>query len=89
MITFTERDTIDGFELFMETFYFKGDYTFRALLNIFLKFLDKDIRNGYPENEQEQVRQLTKKHIYRHFKNIDFSVTYNKEEILDIVFGQK
>ena len=39
MINFTEQDTVDGFEVFMKSFIFKGDYNFYALLNIFLKFL--------------------------------------------------
>lgn len=86
MINFTERDSVDSFEFFMENFEFrKSTYNFHILLGIFMKSLEQEIQEGYKKEEWQEVRNLIKKAIYKHFKDIDFSTYYNKEEILKIV----
>lgn len=86
MINFTERDSVDSFEFFMENFEFrKSTYNFHILLGIFMKSLENEIQEGYEKEEWQEVRNLIKKAIYKHFKDIDFSTYYNKEEILKIV----
>lgn len=86
MINFTERDSVDSFELFMENFEFrKSTYNFHILLGIFMKSLEQEIQEGYKKEEWQEVRNLIKKAIYKHFKDINFSTYYNKEEILKIV----
>ncbi len=45
MITFTNRDTLDSFEWFIENFEFRhSHYNFYTLLGIFMKSLEKDIQ---------------------------------------------
>ena len=86
MINFTERDSVDSFEFFMENFEFrKSTYNFHILLGIFMKSLEQEIQEGYKKEEWQEVRSLIKKAIYKHFKDINFSTYYNKEEILKIV----
>ena len=86
MINFTERDSVDSFEFFIESFEFrKSTYNFHILLGIFMKSLEQEIQEGYKKEEWQEVRNLIKKAIYKHFKNINFSTYYNKEEILKIV----
>lgn len=86
MITFTQKDTVEGFEIFIEQFEFRHDnYKFYTLLGLYLKWLDKDIQNGYDKNEIELVKSTIKKHIFRHFQKIDFNTVYNKKEILEII----
>lgn len=86
MINFTERDSVDSFEFFIENFEFrKSTYNFHILLGIFMKSLEQEIQEGYKKEEWQEVRNLIKKAIYKHFKDIDFSTYYNKEEILKIV----
>lgn len=86
MINFTERDSVDSFEFFMENFEFrKSTYNFHILLGIFMKSLEQEIQEGYKKEEWQEVRNLIKKAIYKHFKDINFSTYYNKEEILKIV----
>lgn len=86
MINFTERDSVDSFEFFMENFEFrKSTYNFHILLGIFMKSLEQEIQEGYEKEEWQEVRNLIKKAIYKHFKDINFSTYYNKEEILKIV----
>lgn len=87
MIDFTERDSLDSFEIFIENFEFRREeYNFHTLLGIFIKSLENDIQNGYNKNEWEKVKNAVKKAIYKHFRNTDFNVLYNKKEILEIVF---
>lgn len=86
MINFTERDSVDSFEFFIENFEFrKSTYNFHILLGIFMKSLEQEIQEGYQKEEWQEVRNLIKKAIYKHFKDINFSTYYNKEEILKIV----
>lgn len=86
MINFTERDSVDSFEFFIENFEFrKSTYNFHILLGIFMKSLEQEIQEGYKKEEWQEVRDLIKKAIYKHFKDINFSTYYNKEEILKIV----
>lgn len=86
MINFTERDSVDSFEFFIENFEFrKFTYNFHILLGIFMKSLEQEIQEGYKKEEWQEVRNLIKKAIYKHFKDINFSTYYNKEEILKIV----
>ncbi len=86
MINFTERDSVDSFEFFIENFEFrKSTYNFHILLGIFMKSLEQEIQEGYKKEEWQEVRNLIKKAIYKHFKDINFSTYYNKEEILKIV----
>lgn len=86
MINFTEKDCVDSFEFFMENFEFrKSTYNFHILLGIFMKSLENEIQEGYEKEEWQEVRNLIKKAIYKHFKDINFSTYYNKEEILKIV----
>ncbi len=86
MINFTERDSVDSFEFFIENFEFrKSTYNFHILLGIFMKSLEQEIQEGYTKEEWQEVRNLIKKAIYKHFKDINFSTYYNKEEILKIV----
>lgn len=86
MINFTERDSVDSFEFFIENFEFrKSTYNFHILLGIFMKSLEQEIQEGYKKEEWQEVRNLIKKAIYKHFKDTDFSTYYNKEEILKIV----
>lgn len=86
MINFTERDSVDSFEFFIENFEFrKSTYNFHILLGIFMKSLEQEIQEGYEKEEWQEVRNLLKKAIYKHFKDINFSTYYNKEEILKIV----
>lgn len=86
MINFTERDSVDSFEFFIENFEFrKSTYNFHILLGIFMKSLEQEIQEGYEKEEWQEVRNLIKKAIYKHFKDINFSTYYNKEEILKIV----
>ncbi len=86
MINFNERDSVDSFEFFMENFEFrKSTYNFHILLGIFMKSLEQEIQEGYEKEEWQEVRNLIKKAIYKHFKDINFSTYYNKEEILKIV----
>ena len=86
MINFTERDSVDSFEFFIENFEFrKSTYNFHILLGIFMKSLEQEIQEGYKKEEWQEVRNLLKKAIYKHFKDINFSTYYNKEEILKIV----
>ena len=86
MINFTERDSVDSFEFFIENFEFrKSTYNFHILLGIFMKSLEQEIQEGYKKEEWQEVRNSIKKAIYKHFKDIDFSTYYNKEEILKIV----
>ena len=86
MINFTERDSVDSFEFFIENFEFrKSTYNFHILLGIFMKSLEQEIQEGYKQEEWQEVRNLIKKAIYKHFKDINFSTYYNKEEILKIV----
>lgn len=87
MITFTQKDTIEGFQIFIEQFEFRETtYNFYLLMKLYLKWLNYDIENGYEQNEKEQVRTLIKKHLFSYFRTLDFSVQYNKEEILEIIF---
>ena len=86
MINFTERDSVDSFEFFIENFEFrKSTYNFHILLGIFMKSLEQEIQEGYTKEEWQEARNLIKKAIYKHFKDINFSTYYNKEEILKIV----
>lgn len=86
MINFTERDSVDSFEFFIENFEFrKSTYNFHILLGIFMKSLEQEIQEGYKKEEWQEVRNLIKKAVYKHFKDINFSTYYNKEEILKIV----
>lgn len=86
MITFTEQDSIDSFEWFIEHFEFrKSTYNFHTLLGIFMKSLEQAIQEGYSQNEWEEVRSAVRKAVYHRYKNINFSTIYNKEEILKIV----
>ena len=86
MINFTERDSVDSFQFFIENFEFrKSTYNFHILLGIFMKSLENDIQENYPKNEWQEVRNSIKKAIYKYFKDVDFSIYYNKEEILKIV----
>lgn len=86
MISFTERDSVDSFQFFIENFEFrKSTYNFHILLGIFMKSLEQEIQEGYKKEEWQEVRNLIKKAIYKHFKDINFSTYYNKEEILKIV----
>lgn len=86
MINFTERDSVDSFEFFIENFEFrKSTYNFHILLGIFMKSLEQEIQEGYQKEEWQEVRNSIKKAIYKHFKDINFSTYYNKEEILKIV----
>lgn len=86
MINFTERDSVDSFEFFIENFEFrKSTYNFHILLGIFMKSLEQEIQEGYKKEEWQEVRNLIKKAIYKYFKDINFSTYYNKEEILKIV----
>lgn len=86
MINFTERDSVDSFQFFIENFEFrKSTYNFHILLGIFMKSLEQEIQEGYKKEEWQEVRNLIKKAIYKHFKDINFSTYYNKEEILKIV----
>lgn len=86
MINFTERDSVDSFEFFIENFEFrKSTYNFHILLGIFMKSLEQEIQEGYQKEKWQEVRNLIKKAIYKHFKDINFSTYYNKEEILKIV----
>lgn len=88
MIDFTERDSLDSFEIFIENFEFRrNEYNFHTLLGIFMKGLEYDIQTGYKKNEWEEVRNAIRKAVYKHFKSIDFNVLYNKKEILKIVLG--
>ena len=84
MINFNERDSVDSFEFFMENFEFrKSTYNFHILLGIFMKSLEQEIQEGYEKEEWQEVRNLIKKAIYKHFKDINFSTYYNKEEMVD------
>ena len=86
MINFTERDSVDSFEFFIENFEFrKSTYNFHILLGIFMKSLEQEIQEGYKKEEWQEVRNLIKKAIYKNFKDINISTYYNKEEILKIV----
>lgn len=87
MITFTTRDCLDSFEFFIENFEFRREsYNFHTLLGLFMRSIDNEIQDGYSQNEWQDVKSTIKKAIYRHFKDIDFSTYYNKEEIMNIVF---
>lgn len=87
MITFTEQDSVDSFEYFIEHFEFRnGNYNFHTLLGIFMKSLEQAIQEGYPYEEQDEVRTAVKKAIYHRYKNVNFTKNYTKNEILEIVF---
>lgn len=90
MITFTNRDSIDSFEIFIENFEFrKPQYNFHILLGIFMKEIESDIVDGYEEKERGKVRSLIKQAIYKRFAKIDFNKFYEREKIEKIVLGRK
>lgn len=87
MINFTEQDSVDSFHFFLENFEFrKSTYNFHILLGIFMKSLEDEIQEGFEKSEWQDIRNAIKKAIYKHYKNVNFSTYYNKEEILQIAF---